>query len=53
MKERTNEGAANRMQYKSPMAKEIFANLQRVICQSCGTEKFNLSSNSYDDDDWE
>ena len=39
--------------YKAPLAKVVEVNVQGVLCQSTGTEKFSMSGNSYDDDDFE
>ena len=39
--------------YKTPQAKVIEVNVQGVLCQSGGTEKFGMSGNSYNEDDWD
>ena len=39
--------------YKAPQAKMVEANVQGMLCQSTGTEKFSMSGNSYDEDSWE
>lgn len=39
--------------YKAPRAKVHEVNVQGVLCQSGGTEKFGMSSNSYNEDDWD
>ena len=39
--------------YVSPKVKTVEIKTQAIICQSPGTEKFGMSGNSYDDDDWE
>lgn len=39
--------------YKAPRAKVIELNVQGVLCQSGGTEKFGMGGYSYDDDDWD
>lgn len=39
--------------YKAPQAKTIEVNVQGMLCQSTGTEKFSMSGNSYGEDDWE
>lgn len=43
----------SKMAYKAPQAKMIEANVQGLLCQSTETEKFSMSGNSYDEDDWE
>ncbi len=37
----------------APQSKVVEVNVQGVLCQSVGTEKFGMSVNSYNDDDWE
>ena len=39
--------------YETPRFKVIEVNAQSVLCQSGGTEKFGMSSNSYNEDDWD
>ena len=42
--------------YKSPQAKVVKVNVQRVLCQSQlgeNTESFTLGSYSYDESNWE
>lgn len=42
--------------YKAPKAKVVEVNVQGVLCGSPygeSTEKFGMSSNSYNEDDWE
>ncbi len=39
--------------YKAPQAKVFEVNAQGVLCGSTGTEKFGMSGNNYDDNDWE
>lgn len=39
--------------YKAPQAKVLEVNVQGVLCQSGGTEKFGMSGYSYDDADWD
>ena len=39
--------------YVSPQVKTVEIKAQAIICQSCGNEKFNMSSNGYGEDDWE
>lgn len=39
--------------YEAPRAKVLEVNVQGVLCQSGGTEKFGMSGYSYDDADWD
>lgn len=39
--------------YSSPQAKVIMVNAQGILCNSNQTEKFGMSSNTYNEDDWE
>lgn len=39
--------------YASPELRVIRVNAGQVICGSNLTEKFNMSGNDYEDDDWE
>lgn len=39
--------------YSAPQMKIIEVSAQQVICGSGDTERYSMSSNSYDDDDFE
>lgn len=53
MTDKTYNLGDDKSSYRSPQAKEIPMTLQCVLCQSFGTEKFGMSTNSYDEEDWE
>ena len=38
--------------YVSPEVTTLEIKIQAIICQSGDTEKFGMSGNSYDDEDW-
>lgn len=50
---KTDNLTDRRIRYRSPEVKAIHVIMQSVLCGSVETEKFSMSGNSYNEEDWE